>query len=107
MNLKIMPLTRLGKWSMWLILAFAVFFILSQILVALGERGGDTIFSNLKLTIPVLIAGICGVSAFFTGIIGIIKSKERSIVAFISTTTGLLVLIFIVGEIIGGLVVQE
>lgn len=57
-------ITRLGKWSAGLILAFALFIIVFQIFVAYGERGGDSIFSNLKLTIPMLLAGGCGVTAF-------------------------------------------
>jgi len=51
-------------------------------------------FDNLALTIPIMLAGISGVSAFVTGFISIIKSKERSILVFLTTTIGFLVLVF-------------
>ena len=53
----------------------------------------DTFFSNLANTIPntlMLLAGISGASAFFTGIIGIIKSKDRSVIVVITTIIGFL-----------------
>ena len=54
------------------------------------------------LLIPATIipAGICGIAAFFTGIISIIKSKERSVLVFLTTVIGFLVLIFVLGEIL-------
>lgn len=90
--------TRLGKWSIWLIIAFIVFFMTFLLLVASGQRGGATFFSNLALSVPMLIAGISGISAFFTGIIGIIKSKERSVLVFIATIIGFFILFFVLGE---------
>ncbi len=95
-----MPKTLLGKWSLGLIIVFFVFFNLFQLLVASGQRGGDTFFSNPMLTFPILIAGISGISAFFTGIIGIIKKKERSAIVFITALMGLFILVFCLGEVI-------
>ncbi len=100
MKLHFKPITLLGKWSVGLILVFAVFLALFYILVASGQRGGETFFSNLILTIPILIAGISGISAFATGLIGVIMSRERSIAVYISIIIGLLVLLFVLGEII-------
>ncbi len=98
MRTSIPPKTRLGKWSIWLIIVFIVLFILFQLLVASGQSGGDTFFSNLLLSVPMLIAGISGISAFFTGIVSIIKGKERSVLVFISTTVGFFILFFVLGE---------
>jgi hypothetical protein len=56
------------------------------------------IFTNLVLSVPMLIAGISGISAFFTGIIGILKSKERSVLVFIAVLIGFFILVFILGE---------
>ena len=95
-----MPRTIMGKWSTGLIIAFFLFFAVFLILVALGQRGGDTFFSNLALTIPMLLAGVSGVSALVTGIIGIVKSRERSVLVFLATAIGLVVLIFSLGEIL-------
>jgi uncharacterized membrane protein len=98
MKIYIVPKTRLGKWSMWLIVVFILLFITFQLLVASGQRGGDTFLSNLTLSIPILTAGICGIAAFITGIISIIKSKERSVLVFIASIIGLFVLMFVSGE---------
>jgi len=90
----------MGKWATGLIIAFLLFFAVFLILVASGQRGGDTFFSNLALTIPMLLAGVSGVSALVTGIIGIVKSRERSVLVFLATAIGLFVLVFSLGEIL-------
>jgi len=40
-----------------------------------------------------LLAGISGTSAFYTGIIGIIKSKDRSVIVFTATIIGFFILL--------------
>jgi len=90
----------MGKWSTGLIIAFLLFLAVFLILVASGQRGGDTFFSNLALTIPMLLAGVSGVSALVTGIIGIVKSRERSVLVFLATAIGLFVLVFSLGEVL-------
>ncbi len=95
-----MPKTALGKWSVVLIIAFIVLLASFQLLVASRQRGGETFFSNLILAIPILIAGISGVSAFITGLSGVIRSRERSIFVYLATVIGLLVLLFGLGEVI-------
>jgi len=99
----IMPKTRLGKWSMWLIVIFFLLFILAQIIAAVGRSQGafDNGSANIyQILIPITIipAGISGLCAFFSGIWAIIKYKERSILVFISTAVGFLVLTFVLGE---------
>ena len=47
-----------------------------------------------------LLAGVSGVSSLVTGIIGIVKSRERSVLVFLATAIGLVVLIFSLGEIL-------
>jgi len=100
MKVNLIPKTCLGKWSVGLIIAF--FFLLGffRVLVAFGQRGGATFFSNLILAIPAILMGTSGVLAFFVGIISFLKSKERAILVFITTLIGLFVLIFILGEIL-------
>jgi len=90
----------MGRWSIGLTISLFLFFVLFQLLVASGQRGGETFFSNLVLTIPILLAGISGVSAFLTGIISIIKNKERSVFVFMTTTIGFFVLAFWLGEVL-------
>jgi len=95
-----LPITCLGKWSVGLILLFFLLFATFQLLVASGQRGGATFFSNLALTIPIFLAGTSGVLAFLTGVAGIIKNKERSVLVFLAATMGLFVLVFWLGEIL-------
>lgn len=101
----IVPKTKLGKWSVWLIIVFFVLFILVQIIAAVGHSQGAFDSDSAKIyqiLIPITIipAGICGIAAFFTGIISIIKIKERSVFVSLATAIGFFVLIFVLGEIL-------
>ena len=100
MSVNYKPSTAPGNWSIRLIGASILFFILFIIIVASGQRGGDTFFSNLSLTIPMLIAAILAVCAFFTGILSIIRNRERAVLVFISTAFGFLVLLYGLAEIL-------
>jgi len=100
MRISLKPKTTMGKWSTGLIIAFLLFVAVLAILVASGQRGGDTFFSNLTLGIPGLLAGVSAVSALVTGIIGIVKSRERSVLVFLATAIGLYILIGALGEIL-------
>lgn len=90
-----MPKTKAGKWSVGLIITFLLLFATSQLPAASGQRGPVL---DLVLVVAVITAGISGVAAFFTGLISIIKSKERSFLVFITTVIGLFVLIFVLGQ---------
>jgi len=98
-----MAKTRLGKWSLRLIVVFFALIILVQIIAAVGRAMGafDSKSLNVfQLLMPIIIvpAGMCGIAAFATGILSIIKSKERSVFVFFSTAIGLFVLLFVLGE---------
>lgn len=100
-----MPKTKLGKWSVRLIIVFFGLFIFVQIIAAVGRSQGafdSDSFNIYQLLIPITIipAGICGIAAFLTGIISVVKSKERSVFVFLVTAIGFFVLLFILGEIL-------
>jgi site-specific recombinase len=96
----IFPTTKLGKWSVGLIINFGIFLGLFIYIVSLGYRGGDTFFSQPALATPIIIAGASGVASFITGIVSIIKHTKRSILVLVSTTLGFLVTLFMLGEIL-------
>ena len=96
--MRFIPNTKLGRLSVWLIVTFFVFLGLFFVFVNLGERGGDTFFSNLKLTIPILIAAFCAIGSFITGVLSF--RKERAVLVFISSLIGLFVLWWCVMEIV-------
>ena len=99
MRIHFKPTTKLGRCSAWLIVAFAVFFGSLQALIASGQRGGDTFFSNLVLAIPGLLAATSGIVAFVTGLISITKRKERAVAVYLAVAIGFVVLTFVIGEI--------
>lgn len=80
--------------------AFLIFYGLFLALVASGEKGGASFFSNPVLTVPVLLAGISGIAAFIFGIFAIIRDGERAFFVFISTLLGLLITFFVLGELL-------
>jgi len=98
MKITFTPKTHLGKWTVGLIIAFFIFLAVFFMFVNLGERGGDTIFSNLKLLIPYSIAVLSAVASFFTGIISVFKNKERSVLVFLSVILGFLIFLWILAE---------
>ena len=100
-----MPKTKLGKWSVRLIVVFFLLFILVQIIAAVGRSQGvfdSDSFNAYQILIPITIipSGICGIAAFITGIISILKRKERSVSVFLATIIGFLVFDFMLGEIL-------
>lgn len=95
-----MPKTRLGKWSIGLIITFFLLLLVGSNLAKTYGGAGQTFFSNPIISIPMLSAGIAGIAAFFTGIISIWKHRERSILVFVATAIGLLVIWFVLGEIL-------
>ncbi len=100
MRVHFKPTTYLGKRAAWLIVSFAVSLASFRILVASGQRGGDTFFSNPILTVPGLVAATSGIAAFVTGLISIVKRRERSISVYLAVAVGLIVLIVALAQII-------
>lgn len=96
-----MPKTILGKWSVGLFVAFIIVVLVPMVADLTGQSGGNTIFDNLylfgNLYLPGFLGAITGIAAFITGLIGIVKFKERSILVFIATVVGFFVL-FLVGS---------
>ena len=93
----LIPKTTMGKWSTGLIITSFLFFAVFLIEVASGLVGGDTWTWDWP-AITMLLAGVSAISSLVTGIIGIVKSKERSVLVFLATLIGLFVLIFVLGE---------
>ena len=100
MQIKFFPKTNLGKYSLGLLIIFFICLGIFFLFCRLGEKGGDTFFSNLKLTIPYCLAAIAGITSFFTGIISVIKNKERAIIVFLSIIIGSFVLFWVLAEIL-------
>lgn len=96
-----MPKTKLGKWAGGLIAACLLFFLIVILLVLSGQKPRDPI--NLYLAIPGICAGISGTAAFFTGVVSMIKFRERSILVILATIIGFIVMLIVVMEVVEGL----
>jgi len=104
--IKILPKTILGKWSVVLIIIMPILFYIGTSFVSFYESvpAGKTIPEDIVarpgVALPMLAGFISGIAAFFVGIIGIAKKKDRSLFVFLSTTIGFLVLLWCLAEII-------
>ncbi len=102
-----MPKTILGKWSVGLILAmFALFiigFALTDTLYESVPAGGtilEDIVSRPALAISMLVGFGSGFSALVTGLISIIKQKERAFLVYVSTLVGATFTLYIIAELL-------
>jgi hypothetical protein len=77
------------------IVLFVVFFGL----VAGGERGGDTFFSNPALATTILAAGGSAVVAGCVGALAL-GHRDRSIVVIVSVISGIVVALWTTAEIV-------
>ena len=100
MRVVILPKSYLGKWSIGLIAASILFWAVFGLLRASGQRPGETVFSNLALTIPGMLLVTSGVLAFLTGLISVIRNRERSILVFVAMLVGFFILLFLIGEVV-------
>ncbi len=81
-------------------MAFAAFLTALFSLIAAGERGGEGFFSNLWLALPGLGAGLSGVLAGVTAAVSIVRRGERSVLVFLVLVVGLIVALWLLGEIV-------
>ncbi len=100
-----MPKTNLGKWSVVLIpVMFVLFFIGSSLTDSLYESvpAGDTLFADIigrpALALSMLVGFGAGISALVTGLISILKKKERALLVYVSTLVGAALTLFLIAE---------
>jgi Na+-driven multidrug efflux pump len=96
---RVMPSTIFGKWAGWLLGLFVALLALFSGLVAAGQRGGETFFSNLTLTIPGLAAAASAIAGGALGALAL-KHRDRSVVVILAILVGMLVLFWTTAEIV-------
>lgn len=107
--MKFKPTSKLGKWAVIFAISFIVLVVLAPVLSSTIYKDIVTIGDGLRFEFqqrPLLILTglgslISGLTTLVLSLLAIFKSKDRSIVVFITTALGLLVLIFLVGEFFG------
>jgi hypothetical protein len=104
---RILPTTILGKWSIGLIIAMPLLFVLGTSFtnsLYASIAAGDTILADIAarpaLALTMLAGMGSGILAFITGILAIIKQKERAVLVYISSIIGALFILFLAGEIL-------
>jgi len=91
-----MPKTRIGKWSVGLLLLFGLFVLM---IILIGRRPGDP-----RVVIPGLCAAASGVATFVTALIGLFKQKDRTFLVVFCAVIGFFVSLMVIFEVIEGVV---
>jgi len=104
---RIMPITLLGKWSIGLIIAMPLLFVMGTSFTNSLYKlvpAGDTILADIAtrpaLALTMLAGMVSGILAFITGLLAIIKQKENAVLVYVSTVIGALFVLFLAGEIL-------
>jgi len=107
MRFSFIPKTKLGKWSVGLAAAMPVLFFIGMSFTTLlyeSVPAGGTILKDIAvrpvLALTMLSGMVSGISAFVTGLIAIIRQKERAILVYGATLIGALLIVFLLGEFI-------
>jgi hypothetical protein len=90
MGITVLPKTSLGRWSVGLVIVIIVLFM---VVPEVANR-------SLEVAASSGFACLAG-AALVTGLISIIKGKERSIFVFLTTAISLFALIIAVGQAFG------
>ena len=103
----IMPKTTLGKWSIWLMAAMLLMFFFGSSLsrsIYDSAPAGNTILEDFAgrpaLALSMLAGMLSGVAAFITGLLAILRQKERALLVYASCALGAMLLVLLVGEIL-------
>jgi len=106
MKINFIPKSNFGKWSIGLIVMVPILLYIGMSFVSFYESvlAGKTILQDIivrpGIALPMLTGFVFGIAAFFCGTIGIIKKKDYSVLVFISTFLGFLVLLWVLAEIL-------
>jgi hypothetical protein len=94
------PTSAAGAWAVGLCAIFFGFFGLMQILIATGQSGGATFFSNRWLAGTALALAGSGIGGGLTALWAMFRERERSPLVFAAGLLGALVLFFVLGELL-------
>jgi hypothetical protein len=93
------PETLSGKWSVVFFGGFLVGTTALFLAAASGQTGGETIFDNLWLGVPGMVAVTGAVVSMITGLVAVI-GRERNASVIVSTTVSAVVVLSISLEFI-------
>lgn len=87
-----------GRWALGLFAAAVASFAFMTLGVATGQRGGEHFSDNWLLAAPALLAGIGAVASGGVGAYAIVRHHEHSLLVYLTTAMGLVVVAFVLGE---------
>ncbi len=103
----ILPITALGKWSVGLIVAMPILFIIGSFLansLYTSIPAGDTILADIAarpaLALTMLAGMAAGISAFITGLLAIIRRKDNALLIYVASVIGALLVLLLASEIL-------
>ncbi len=88
-----MPKTKLGKWSVGLNAFFLIAVIVSLVLV---EMLKVLSFNDHWWDVTVAVSFPASIIALITGILAVVKQKERSVLVYLSILIGVCLILFII-----------
>ena len=104
---RITPRTTLGKWSVGLIVAMPILFVVgSSFTDSLYESvpAGETILADIAarpaLALTMLAGMVAGFLAFIVGLLAIVRQKEKALLVYVSTVIGALLMLYLAGEMV-------
>ena len=99
-NLKFVPETKQGRRSIGCLGVFATMFLYAQIMVFSGQPGGNTLFDNVAISVPMIVGMISILIGAGFGLVSIFKEDERAIPVFATCFIGLAVCLFLIGDLV-------
>jgi hypothetical protein len=103
---KLKPNTKMGGWSVGMIAVMAILFVigpsLSESLYA-TVPAGNTIPADIAarplLALSMLTGMAAGVSSLITGLLAIIRQKEKALLVYLSTVIGGILTLYLIAEL--------
>jgi hypothetical protein len=104
---RITPRTTSGKWSIGLIVAMPILFIIGFSFTDSlyeGVPAGRTILADIAarpaLALTMLSGMLAGVLAFIVGLWAVVRLKEKALLVYASTAIGALFVLYLAGELL-------
>lgn len=96
------PASKVGRWSIWLEVAFVLLFVINIAvnLYVIRPNAAQQSFPYMLFVISMLI---CGVTGGVIGLIAVTKQHEHSFLVWLSILCGLFVLLLILNELLQGI----
>lgn len=102
MKFCLLPKSTSGIGSLVLFMLLIICLLFFTVMVTVfGQRGGATFFSNLTLTIPMLLAWAFGVGSFILGLRSVLKDTPKSVLVIIVTLLSLFTSLLGIMQVLG------